>query len=85
MRPKHGCMARGGHEPSKVLPGLAMLYPYTPCGRANPETALRPCQEWPTCRASDLWLASTPSDTPRRTPLDLDGHQIKETTTFSFS
>jgi hypothetical protein len=33
-----------------------MPYPYTPCGRATLETALRP--------------SSTPLDTPRHTPMD---------------
>jgi hypothetical protein len=55
-----GRRVRSGHGLPKVLPRPAMLDPSTPCGRAT---------GWPTCRAGDLRLSSTLSDTPRRTPM----------------
>jgi hypothetical protein len=48
-------MVRGGHRLPKVSPGPAMPYPSTPCGRATPQTALRP--------------SSTPLEALRHTPL----------------
>jgi hypothetical protein len=39
----HGRMARGDHGIPKVSPGPALPYPFTPCGRATPETAVRQC------------------------------------------
>jgi hypothetical protein len=45
--PSYIRMARGGHGLPKVLPGPAMPCSSTPCGRATPETALQPFQEWP--------------------------------------
>jgi hypothetical protein len=43
----HRRTARGGHGVSKVLLGPAMPDPFTPSGRASPETALRPFQRRP--------------------------------------
>jgi hypothetical protein len=37
-----------------------MLYPFTPCGLATPETVAYPQVKW---------QSSTPLDTPRRTPM----------------
>jgi hypothetical protein len=62
-------MARGDHRLSKVLLGLAMLYPSTPCGGATHETVLRAFQEWPVRRTGGLQPSSTILATPRRTPL----------------
>jgi hypothetical protein len=62
-----GRMARGGLG----SPGSAMPYPSTPCGRATPETALRPIQGWPAYRVGSLRPSSTPLDTPRLTPMVL--------------
>jgi hypothetical protein len=59
-------LGRGGHELPKVSPSLAMPGPSTPCGRTISETALRPSQWWPTCRAAGLQLSFTFLDTPRR-------------------
>jgi hypothetical protein len=39
---KHWRMGRGGHGFPKVLLGPTMPDPSMPCGRASPETALRP-------------------------------------------
>jgi hypothetical protein len=57
--------ARGGHGHPKVSLGPTMPYPSKPCGQATPETALRPFQGWPRCRASGLRLSSIHLDTPR--------------------
>jgi hypothetical protein len=43
--------------------------PYTPCGRATPQTALRPFGGWPTRSAGGLRPSSFPLDTPSRTGL----------------
>jgi hypothetical protein len=64
-----GRMARGVHRLPKVSPGPAMPDPSTSCGRAIPETALHPFHRWSSCRAGGLWPTSTPSDTPRTTPM----------------
>jgi hypothetical protein len=66
------CMAMGGHGLPKVSLGPPMPCPSTPCGRATPETALRPFQGWPTRRASGLRLSSTPLDTTPCTPMPWD-------------
>jgi hypothetical protein len=58
--PKHGRMASGGHGLFKVLPGPAMPYPSTPCGRATPEMALRPFHGWPTHRAGQVACGRLP-------------------------
>jgi hypothetical protein len=60
-----------GYGLLKVLPGPAMPYPCTPCGRATPETALREFQGRHTCRAGYLKPSSTPLDTPRRTSMTM--------------
>jgi hypothetical protein len=52
-----------------------MPYPSTPCGRATPETAIRPFQGWPARRAGGLQPSSTPLDTPRRTPMVFGHHE----------
>jgi hypothetical protein len=62
-------MAKGIHGLPKVSSGPALPNPSTPCGRATPETALRPFRRWPAHRAGGLWLSATPLDTPRRTGL----------------
>jgi hypothetical protein len=62
-------MARGDHGLSEVSPVPAMPDPSMPCGRAIPETALRPFQGWPAQRAVGQRLSSTHLDTPRRTPM----------------
>ena len=64
-----GRTGRGIHGLPKVSPGPAMLNLSTPCGRANPETALRLFQGCPACRAGGLRSSSTLLDTPRRTGL----------------
>jgi hypothetical protein len=53
-------------------PGPAKPNPYTPCGRATPQTALRPFGGWPARRAGGLRPSSSPLDTPSRTGLHLD-------------
>jgi hypothetical protein len=59
---------RGIHGPSKAGPGAPD--PSTPCGRATPETALRPFLGSPARRAGGLRLFPTPPpNTPRRTSL----------------
>jgi hypothetical protein len=65
---QYGRMARGGHGLPKVLPGPAMPHPFTPCGRATPETALRLFQGWLAHRAGRLRLSSTPLNTRRSIP-----------------
>jgi hypothetical protein len=60
-------IARGGHGLPKVSPRPDMPYPFTPCRRAIPETALQLFWGWPACRVGSLRLSSTPLDTPRRT------------------
>jgi hypothetical protein len=60
-------MARGGHGLPKVSCGPAMPKPYTPCGRATPQTALWPFGGWPTRRAGGLRPSSSPLDTPSHT------------------
>jgi hypothetical protein len=57
---RHGRMARGGHGLPKVSPGPAQPDPYMPCG-------------WPAYRAGGLRLSSTPLDTPRCTPMLING------------
>jgi hypothetical protein len=55
---RHGRMARGGHELHKVLPGSALPYPSTPCGRATPEMAFRdgpPLRPAACSRLQPLW------------------------------
>jgi hypothetical protein len=66
---EHGCMARGGHGLPKVSPRPSMPYPYTPCGRATPETALRSFPVWPAHRAGSRRPSSTSLDTPGHTPM----------------
>jgi hypothetical protein len=65
----HRRMARVGHGIPKVSSGPAMPHLSTPCGRATPETPLRPFLGWPSRRAGGLWPYSTLLDTPGRTPL----------------
>jgi hypothetical protein len=62
-------MARGGHGLPYVTPGPTLPYPSMPCGRTTPETALQPFQRWPAHWMGDLWLSSSPLDTPRRMPI----------------
>jgi hypothetical protein len=62
---KHGRMARGGHGLFRVSPGPAMPYPSKPCGRAIPETNVRPFQG---CRVA-CPPSSTPLHTSRRMPM----------------
>ena len=64
-------MARGGHGLPKVSPGPAMPDPSTPCGRATPETALRPFQGRVAHRAGGLRPSFTLLETPRRMPMCL--------------
>jgi hypothetical protein len=45
-------MGRDGYGLLKVSPGHAMPYPFTPCGRATPETAIVPFLGWPTGRVA---------------------------------
>jgi hypothetical protein len=47
-------MARGIHGLPKVSPRTALPNPSTPCGRATPETTLRPFLGWPAPRAGGL-------------------------------
>ena len=64
------CQARTGrgiHGLPKVSCGPAMPDPYTPCGRATPQTALRPFGGWPARRAGGLRPSSSCLDTPSRT------------------
>jgi hypothetical protein len=61
----------GGHELPKVSPGARHARPFTPCGRTNRETALRPFQGWPACRMGSLRLSSTLLDTPNHPPVVL--------------
>jgi hypothetical protein len=49
--------------------GPAMPNPYTPCGQATPQTALRLFGGWPTRKAVGLRPSSSPLDTPSRTAL----------------
>jgi hypothetical protein len=60
-------MATGFHGLPKVSPELAMPYPSTPCGRATPETFVRPAAvfypfEYPTPYGPDL---SAQKSTPK--------------------
>jgi hypothetical protein len=71
-----GRTGRGIHGRTKVSCGPAMPNTYTPCGRATPQTALRPFGGWPARRAGGLRPSSSPLDTPSRTGL---------VTTFSIS
>jgi hypothetical protein len=68
-RKSHGRMAWGGHGLSKVSRGPAMPGPSMLCGLANPETALRPFQGWPSRMAGGLRPSSNPLHTPRRTTM----------------
>jgi hypothetical protein len=68
---------RGGHGLPKVSSGSVMSYPFTPCRRATPETALQPFQGWPNCKAGGLRPASTLLYTPSRTPM---GRPIRQRT-----
>jgi hypothetical protein len=54
---------RGIHGLPKVSYGPAMPDPYMPCGRATPQTPLRPF-------GGGLRPSSSPLDTPRRTGLN---------------
>jgi hypothetical protein len=65
-----GRMATGGHGLPKVSIRPTMPDPSTPCGRASPETALRPFQGWPASRAGVTWPSSTHLDTPCCTPME---------------
>jgi hypothetical protein len=65
---------RGIHRLPKVSPRPAQPDPYTPCGRATPQTALRPFGGWPAHRAGGLRLSSSPLDTPSRTGLRPPNH-----------
>jgi hypothetical protein len=69
---RSGRMARGGHGLPQVSPGSAMPNASTPCGRAIPETALRPSQGSPLHKVGGLRRSSTLLDTPRRTSTRLD-------------
>jgi hypothetical protein len=63
-------MAKDGHGPPKVSPGLALPHPSMPCGWAIPEMALwnMAILAGPTCRAGSLLPFSTLLDTQRCTP-----------------
>jgi hypothetical protein len=67
--PLPGPYGRGIHGRTKVLCGPAKPDPYTLCGRATPQTALRPFGGWPARRACGLRPSSSPLDTPSRTGL----------------
>jgi hypothetical protein len=54
-----GRMARGGQGLPKVSLGPAMPNPYTPCGWATPEMAIRPFWGWPARMAGVLWIPNT--------------------------
>jgi hypothetical protein len=69
LRDTRANIARGGHGLPKVVPGLAMPYPSTPCGRATPETDILLFHGWPARRAGGLRRSFTPLDTPRRAPM----------------
>jgi hypothetical protein len=58
-------MASNIHELLKVSLSSAMPDPSTPCGRATPETTLRPFLGWPTGRAGDLQPSSWIPDAVR--------------------
>jgi hypothetical protein len=64
------CTGKHIHGLPKVSYGPAMPNPYTPCGRATPQMALRLFGGWPAHRAGGLRLSSSPLDTPSRTGLD---------------
>jgi hypothetical protein len=62
-------MTWGGNGLPKVLFVPIMAYLSMPCGRATPEMALQPFQEWPARRAGGLQPSSTHLETPRCTPM----------------
>jgi hypothetical protein len=62
-------MARDDHGLPNVSPGPAMPNLSKPCGQATHEMALQPFLRWLACRVVSLRPSSTPSDTPRCTPL----------------
>jgi hypothetical protein len=62
---------RGIHGRTKVSCGPAKPDPYTPCGWATPQTALRLFGGWPARRAGGLRPSSSTLDTPSRTGLAL--------------
>jgi hypothetical protein len=71
-------MARGGHGHPKVSHGPIMTYPSTPCGRATPETTLRPLQGWPARKTGGLLPSSIPLDTQSCTPMHVTEQKTRD-------
>jgi hypothetical protein len=69
----HRCMYGKGWPTELGLPkvsiGPAMFDPSMLCGRATPETALRPFQGMTSRRPGGLRPSSTPLNSPWRTPM----------------
>jgi hypothetical protein len=71
LGPPQARTGRGIHGLPKVSPSPVKPNPYTPCGQSTPQTALRPFEGWPACRAGGLRPSSSPLDIPSRTGLVL--------------